>query len=304
MTLNETRDLLLKHNDFTVLTHRHPDGDTVGSAAALCLALKAAGKRARLFANAEISPKLAPFFAMAPNEGRGRFVVAVDFSTSSQLPEGWKGKVDLFIDHHVENAGESWDGLRDQTAGACGDIILDLCRGMPGEKPKEYYDCLYLAVSTDTGGFKFSNCGEREHRAAAECIAGGCDCAAINKNIFILKSPGRIKNEAEVLGEARLFADGRAAFSRVSLEMKKRSNNDETDNLSSLLMQIEGVRCGVLATENEDGTLRISVRSDAPFNSGELCRAFGGGGHDRAAGCTLRSEDELSKLLSEVERLV
>lgn len=288
-------EILRQSDDLLLLTHRRPDGDTVGSASALCLALRALGKRAYLAENEDMTPKLAPFAQglTAPAGFVPGLVVAVDIADETLFcpsMEQYKGKVDLCIDHHPSNKQYAEALFLDAGAAAAGELICTLLRQLQVEITVEMWERIYLAVATDTGCFKFGNTTAYAHNIAADCIAAGVKFHPINRAFFQLKSRARMEIERQMLASLRFSPDGRIAATAISRDFIERlgANNDDMDNLSTLTMEIEGVVCGIVLTENVTrGSFKASVRTQAPLDASRLCATFGGGGHARASGATL-----------------
>lgn len=290
--------LLGQSDRLLLLTHRRPDGDTVGSASALCLGLRALGKQAFLASNEEITPKLAPFAAglQASAEFVPDTIVAVDIADESLFcpsMEQYKGKVDLCIDHHPSNKNYATALYLEPAAAATGELICTLLRQMQVEISVEMWERIYLAVATDTGCFKFGNTTPYAHAIAADCIAAGVKFHPINRAFFQLKSRARMEVEKTLFAGLRFSPDGRIAATAISRDFIEGigANNDDMDNLSTLTMELEGVVCGIVLTENVSrGSFKASVRTQAPFDASRICANFGGGGHARAAGATLSGE--------------
>ena len=154
LTVNECVELLRANDRFCLLTHARPDGDTLASAAALCSALRRAGKKAALFRNPDITETYAPL--MAPylwTEGERGFVVACDVADVTMVPESWHGDIDLAIDHHPKNPGYAKATLLNGDKASCGEIIMELIELLCGDLTPEEAKLLYIAVSTDSGCF-------------------------------------------------------------------------------------------------------------------------------------------------------
>ncbi len=292
---------LLRQSDrLLLLTHKRPDGDTVGSASALCLGLRAMGKQAFLAINEDMTPKLAAFMQgmTAPEGFVPQLVVAVDIADETLFclsMEQYKGKVDLCIDHHPSNKQYAKALFLDAGAAATGELICTLLRQLELEISVEMWERIYLAVATDTGCFKFGNTTPYAHAIAADCLAAGVKFHPINRAFFQLKSRARMEMEKQLFATLRFSADGRVVATAITRDFVESigANNDDMDNLSTLTMELEGVVCGMVLTENVTrGTFKASVRTQAPFDASRLCATFGGGGHARAAGATLEGTAE------------
>ncbi len=292
MTLRETVSFLKANDNFIILTHRRPDGDTVGSAAALCRALREVGKRAYLSFNDGITRRLAPFCEglFAPEGYEPAVAVAVDIADEKlfcQSDECYRGKVDLCIDHHPTNTRYSEHLLLQEREAATGAVVWQLIGELGITKTREICNAVYLAIATDTGCFKYANTTPLCHRAAADCIELGADFHPINTAFFVVKTPARLALESELFASLTMSDCGRACTAVISRDFIEQVNADmdDLDNLSSLLMQLEQIKVGALLTENVSrGSYKLSVRSRAPINAAAICAKFDGGGHERASG--------------------
>lgn len=295
ITLAECAARLLAADNILVLTHARPDGDTLGSAAALVEALRAAGKVAFVCKNEEASPKLAPFVRkyFAPEDFEPGLVCSVDVAGehlfTAAMREKFAGRVELAIDHHGTNDGFAAESCVDAGAAACAEMIVDLTHELGVKLTPEAATPAYLGIATDTGCFRFSSTSARTHRAAAECIAAGIDFYAINRDFFEVRSRAAMAIESAILSAAEFFRGGTVAVGRLTLGdiARAKANSDDTDNISSILRSIEGVELGVLLREYA-GEWRVSARSMPGLSAAAICARLGGGGHECAAGATLR----------------
>ena len=292
MNLSRAASLIKAHNNFIILTHRRPDGDTVGSAAALCRALRKLGKTAFILQDGECGQKLKPFLQglTADKSFSAELTIAVDIADEKLFTleaESFFGMVDLCIDHHPSNVFYAKNTLLDSDAPAAGVVVYRLIKELGVELDKDIAEAVYLACSTDTGCFKYSNTTAECHRIAAECMECGADFHRINTQFFVVKTPARLAVESEIFSRLVMSEDGKIAISVVSRDFieKVNADSDDMDNLSSLLMQIESAVCGILLTENtQRDTYRLSVRTRHGASACNIALLFDGGGHERAAG--------------------
>ncbi len=295
VSINEMAKALAAADDFLLLTHRRPDGDTVGAAAALCAGLRKLGKRAYLLENPEVSPKLEPYFSpyVRPEGYEGRHVVTTDISSHSQLPTNGKpyaDKIDFLIDHHQNNDLSARYRCIDTEAAATSELVFSLISAMNIPLDKEIAALLYIGIATDTGCFKYANTRAETHRQAAVCIEQGIDVSEINKTFFSTKRRARVEMERLAYQNLRFDGDGRIASLVITQEMRAITGvtEDDLDDFSSIPSQIEGVLVGITGYEMADGSTKLSVRTTTDqINAATLCAVFGGGGHARAAGCTI-----------------
>jgi bifunctional oligoribonuclease and PAP phosphatase NrnA len=302
---------LLRENDnILILTHRNPDGDTIGSGFALLHTLKKLGKKAKVVCTDPFPEKYGYItYGNTDEVGENPYVVAVDVADMEligpELREKYENSVDLCIDHHISNREFAKNLCLRECAAAC-EIIYDVIKAMGVEIDKTVADCLYTGVSTDTGCFLFSNVTERTHIIAADLIGLGASFVDINRVMFETKSLGYFKLEAAALNTVEMYFGGECAFMTVTQEMQRQAGTKEgdCDGLAGLPRKIEGVLVAATFRETKDGKFKISMRSHAPIDASKICMQFGGGGHARAAGCTFDPEtldDSKKKLLSIIE---
>lgn len=299
MNFKECAELLKKNDNFLVLTHKNPDGDTVGSAAALCSALRRLGKTAYAMPNAGITEKLEEYISayFAPEGYTPDFIVAVDIASESQLTPNFDGVVQLCIDHHPSNTHYAAALLLCEERSSCGEIMLEVIKALRGNVTKREATLLYMALSTDNGCFKYANTNSAAFRAAAELLRFGADNAEINMRFFRKASPARLKLEGLIYQSLCYYREGQIAVATITLDMLAQSGAGEADmdDIASLAGRAEGCELSVTIRENTDGTCRLSLRSTDKVNSSDICAVFGGGGHALAAGCSITGTPERAR---------
>lgn len=289
----EAAEILKAQDHILILTHRNPDGDTLGSGFALLHGLLALGKKAKLACEDEIHPKYAYMHPAAeqPDFEPG-FIVAVDIADEKLLGPTlfaqYSGKIDLCIDHHLSNTLYA-DTLYLRECAATCEMLYEVICALGVEITKPIADCLYTGLSTDTGCFRYSNVTPETHEIAAEILRCGADFDNINRIMFETKTRAYLKLEELVLKTLETYFDGRCALITITQKMflESGSNESECDGIASLPRKIEGVLVGVTLRERKDGSYKVSLRTYAPLDASYLCGKMGGGGHARAAGCDL-----------------
>ena len=328
ITLREAADFLKANDSYLILSHRRPDGDTVGSCAALCRALRALGKQAWVYANPQFTPKFAPYLEgllwqpeatgnrhqasdkppLLAGEGdrpqgrwrggsddralpKGRFtLVSCDIASRGLFPFCMEdAAVELAIDHHGTNEGFAARTHADETKAACGELIAELLPLLGVTMDKPMAEALYVAISTDTGCFRYVNTTANTFRCAAACVAAGAEIYPINRTFFEIKRRPRLRLEAYLTEHMEFFADGRVAISAMpqSLIDELGLTEDDIDDISGFGRTIEGVKIAVMLREVEGGMGKASVRTDPDYNAARICARLGGGGHPGAAGASL-----------------
>ena len=293
LTVQETVSYLRTLDDVLLLTHVRPDGDTVGSAAALCRALRDMGKTAYLLPNPEITATYEPYAApyWAPEGFAPAHVVSVDIAALNLLPDNaavYAPRIELAIDHHGSHGFFAARTCLDADAAACGEIVHDIIALLTAVTPDIALP-LYVAIATDTGCFVYSNTTARTHRIAAALLDTGIDAAPVNKALFRTKSRTRLAMESRMTADMTLFDHDRVVVMTIPLSLRQELHATEADieELSSLAALVEGSDCGVTLRELRPGIVKISLRTGPRVDASAVCQRLGGGGHKAAAGATV-----------------
>ena len=289
-----------------ILSHLRPDGDTLGSGAALCSALRRMGKTAYLFPNPETTARYLPYVAQffAPADFVPACVLAVDIATPDLFPQGFSGAVDLCIDHHPSNALYAGDTLLHAEKSACGEAVLELIGLLTGSVTEQEANLLYIAVTTDTGCFQYANTNAATLRAAARLLELGADNRKISMDFFRKISRARMALVGQIYAGMRFFRDGQVAIAVVTRALIDAVHATE-DDIAGLPGRAEGVVVSVTIRELADGRSKISVRSNPEVDSCNICAVYGGGGHKMASGCTLACDTEtaVEKILAAIDQV-
>ena len=301
-------DFLLAHDNYEILTHANPDGDTLGSGFALCLALQSLGKNARVITTN--IPKDFVFLTegVSAQDFEAETIVSVDVADEKLLGdnrEAYSGRIMLCIDHHCINKVSAPLKCVDPDAAANCEILFDIIAKMGVPVEGKIAVCLYTGIATDTGCFKYGNTTSRTMRIAADLLDSGVPAPAINKVMFDTKTRKKLRLEQAAYRGMEFYADDRCAIITITCEMLREAgaSDEDAEGLANLPREIEGVRMGITLREKEDGTFKISVRSDREANAAAFCARFGGGGHIEAAGCHIRGtrEEVLAALKAAVD---
>ncbi len=301
--------LLREHDEFVIISHEHPDGDTLGSAFALAEILKKMGKK-RVVKCSDIIPK--DFYYMTDSyiadDVTNPFIVTVDVADQKLLGDMvflYGGKVDLCIDHHLSNTYYAKDSLVDDRAAAC-EIIYELALELGVEPDLYVRECIYTGISTDTGCFRYQNTTPKTFRIAADLTEKGIDTKKINKLMFETKTKSLLQMEMLARNTLEYHFDGKCAIITLTQAMYKESGSGEHEchAITALPRQIEGVLVGAVIKEKDDGTYGVSVRTEGDIDASEICAQLGGGGHKGAAGATFACsyEDGKANLLSIIKK--
>ena len=308
MTRTECAQWLVGHDNYVILTHRRPDGDAIGSAAALCLGLRKIGKTAHVFENREATTLTAPLLEglTCAEAGENDTVITVDMAAPNMFPKETAHLADrcaLRIDHHGTGVSYAAGELVDAGAAACGDIIYDVLMTMGVELDQDIAKALYVAVSTDTGCFRFANTNAHAYQVAAACAATGADLYPLTQAFFDTNSLGKLKIQGWIVEHAHIFAGGRGAVCAIPKAVEDTVTKDDLEGIPGFLRSIEGVKMSATLRATEDGA-KMSVRSVPGYDSTAICGLFGGGGHKGAAGAstTLPLEELEQAVIAAMEK--
>ncbi len=322
-TIDEATDILLEKKNTLILCHARPDCDAIGSAAALKQLLVLCGMKAYCICADEIPHRLEflpvkqkSFLAESiPEDMEIERVVTVDTASPAQLgtlADEYLDKICLMIDHHSK--GEQYaDGCIDSIASATGELIYEISRrmltaGAIKKVPEDIDTCLYAAISSDTGCFRFSSATPKTHRIAAELLEAGVASGEINHMLYDSKPFMQLK--AEMLGfeNMKLYFGGRVSVIEFPYMLGQENGIESqyTDTLVDVARSVEGVGvAAVIKQPSEANAYRCSMRSSCPVDVSRICAAFGGGGHAKASGCTIEAESigkATELVLAEIEK--
>ena len=306
LTRTECADWLLERDRFVLLSHRKPDGDTLGSCAALCRGLRQLGKTAHILENDEVTPLLAPLVEglTKPAAEEGDLLIAVDVAADNMLPKKYehlKNCIDLRIDHHGSGREYTPTEYVDSQAAACAEIIWELLLDMGVEPDEKIAEAVYVGVSTDTGRFLYANTTSHTFDVAGDCAHYGADIFEWNRKIFDTNSLAKLQLQAWVVDHLQFLCNGKIVMCALpaSVEEELGISEDDLNNLSGFLRSIEGVCVAALLRNADEENTKVSVRSIPGYNAASICEIFGGGGHAGAAGCSIRMP--LQQAAAEVE---
>lgn len=288
INVKECAQMLAQQDDILILTHAHPDGDTLGCGFALCCALMKMGKICAVINADEIPEKYDYLYEdIAPIKFKQNYVVAVDVATVNLLGslEG-QYHIDMCIDHHSTNTEYADYLLLDDVPAAC-QIVFEVIKALGVDIDSKIASCLYTGLTTDTGCFRYASTTAQTYRAAAELIELGADNGRINRVMFETKTKTYARLERLALDSMRFYENERVAIITITQEMYQLtgSNEQETEAIAPLTRQIEGVEIGITIREKSDGTCKASIRTFESVNAAMLAKEFGGGGHSQAAAC-------------------
>ncbi|HOV69206.1 MAG TPA: bifunctional oligoribonuclease/PAP phosphatase NrnA [Clostridia bacterium] len=288
--------LLSKAESVTLISHVNPDGDALGSAAALKLALENLGKKVYWFCdgviprNYSIIPGIESL--MKPDsEHCAGVCVAVDSADIGRCGSARaifeKAEETINIDHHVSN---TLYARHNHVVGASstGEIMYRLITALGVKIDEPIAKALYIAISTDTGGFSYSNTTPETLRIVANLLECGMDSADISDKLYRCRTYAKTRLIAAALNN--LVIRGDIAYIKLAFAdyIGSGAQEADTEGLVDYAREIEGMQVGFLARETENGEVKVSLRSNGDIDVCVVAARFGGGGHKQAAGCTIR----------------
>jgi len=295
LTRNECAAFLLSRDNFCILSHRRPDGDTTGSSAALCLGLRQLGKKAHVLYNCEVSPRFAWLHEGLSKDAaeEGDTIVSVDVASPGMLPRAFEhllGKIELRIDHHASATSFTERELVDGDSASCAELVWDVLEAAGVTMDQTIAEAVYVGVSTDTGCFRYSNTSDHTFAVAAKCAGAKARIYELNQELFETNTLGRLKMQAWIVDNMKLLCGGNMAIVAIprAVEEAIGVTEDDMDNISSFPRTVAGVKMAATLRQTADGDTKMSVRAVPGYDATRVTVPFGGGGHKGAAGASLK----------------
>lgn len=303
ISLQETGNMLMTAQKIVLCCHVSPDGDTLGSALGLMHILDSLGKDVTVFVDDDISKgfKFLPGIERCQRPVAGQQINAdilavIDASSFDRIgiaAEVVKAPVLLNIDHHISNTEFADYLYLDAKAAATGEIMCDLFEAMGWDYDEKSALCFYTAISTDCGSFRYSNTTSKTMQRAAKLLDYGVVPSIISDNLD-MKSRETVELLSKVLPSLTFAYDGKVAYVAIPNELY---NKDvQTDSFVSYPRYIEGVDVAIMFKAVEENVVRVSMRS-SKTDVAQIALSFGGGGHVKAAGCTVNEPLEKAQQL-------
>jgi len=314
MTLDNILEEINKAESIVILTHENPDGDAVGGSLALYNALKNYGKNPDI-----IIPEYSRCFEFLPGSNEIKkesnieqydLAISVDTATIKML-NGWakyfeNAKTSIVIDHHGTNTMYGDYNYVNPDAPACSQILIVLLQYFNIEITKEIGSCILAGIITDTGGFKYSGVNVETFEFVAELLNKGVNVSNIYRRV--LETTTKTSFELRRIAESRLefLCDGKVTYTYITLADEEKVNSETGDHegIVNIGKCVEGVEVSIFIRELKNGKgWKVSLRSNEYINVSDVALLFGGGGHPRAAGCTMQGDLQQvkDKILNEVK---
>lgn len=309
LTRAETAEFLAARDNFIILTHARPDGDTIGSSAALCLGLRKLGKTAHVLENREVSPRFRWLHEGLTTDAAGEndCVLSVDVASPGILQEAFKplvGRIALRIDHHSSATSFTEFELVDAGSASCAELVYDVLTQMGCPLDKDIAQAVYVGSSTDTGCFRYANTTAHTFSTASRCAQAGAEIYRLNMELFETNTLARLRMQGWIVEHMKLLRDGAMCVCPIPKQVEEDFGvtGDDMDNISSFPRTVAGVRMAATLREAEGGTVKLSVRAVPGCDATRITEPFGGGGHKGAAGATMKMP--LEEAAQAVERVM
>jgi phosphoesterase RecJ-like protein len=300
------KEIIDRAQRFLVATHVDPDGDALGSAFALSFALTALGKDAAVYLKDKIPyryeflPKPANIVHELSKAGYDALIVVDcgDLSRVGGVHASLKEMGYLVnIDHHETNEAFGRLNIVDERASSTAEILYLILKTLCVQIDFNIAVNLYTAVLTDTGSFRYDSTTQRAFAICEEMTRFGVRPSYVAGEVYESHPKERFQLLCLVLGTLETFKGDKIATAHVSQAMfeKTRTNREYTEGFVEYLKEIRGVEVACLAREISDGQYKVSMRSKDGVDVASVARSFGGGGHERAAGCTIQGDIDVVK---------
>lgn len=298
---NRILDVLEEQREFVIISHVNPDGDAIGSALGLGLGLRRLGKKITFVRQDEL-PRMFSFLPgydlfVPVADVHGAFDAAIFLDCAERERAGSAAdlaalaKTTINIDHHATNPGHGDLNWVDVNAAATGELVYQILSALSINLTEEVATSLYTAIATDTGFFRFSNTAPDSLLIAAHCLATGVKADEIYEHIHGARTEASLRLQAKALDTLHVAGDGLVAAMTVTQAMyaETGAGTDDTEGLIGLPRSLAGVRIALLFRETDvPGEVRVSFRARGDVDVSAVAAQFGGGGHERAAGCTFK----------------
>lgn len=286
----------------TILLYPHilMDGDTLGSSVALCKALRKIGKKAHILIEDEI-PSYLLFLEKDYCTYDQNILNETDISISVDCSDIERfvlrkdkflsGKLSISLDHHRTNNYFAELNYIDENAAATGEIVYDLLKIMGIGLDVEMAEAIYTAITTDTGNFQYTNTTRTSHLITADLFDIGIDLEKISVEVYQNIRHEKLKLMNEVINTIELLYNGKADIAYVTREMLDKTGAlmEETEGIIEMLRNISGVEISAFLKETQPDEVKVSLRAKTYGDVSAVAQSFGGGGHVKAAGCTLNT---------------
>ncbi len=307
---------ILESSSIALIIHVNPDGDAIGSSIGLMHALDAIGKSVDIYCQ-DNPPKVFSFLdgftRIKSPQGLVKsydLAIALDCSDRERMgncsPIMDDARYSANIDHHISNTYYADINIVDGEASATGELIFDLVRLLVNSENKNIAEALYTAIASDTGGFSFSNTSPKTHRIIADLLEWGIRVDELSNLLFKNYSFEWVALLGEAINTLQFYHQGKVAVMHITQKMldKVGATSEDSNGIIQYAKDIKGVELAILLREIDSSTIKVGFRSQSTLDVSTLAQEFGGGGHKRASGCTIKlplcqAQDSLMKVVDQ-----
>lgn len=317
--IDEILEKIKQANKVLLITHVNPDGDTLGSAAAMKLFI---GDKADILVQVKKEVQVPEMYKFLPALDDVKYLdtvkdeydllIALDVASIDRIVEFPREIFNkcantINIDHHKTNKGYAKINLIKGGYSSTGEVLYDFFNDAKIEITKEMAECLYVAILTDSGCFKYETVTKDTFLAASNLMQKGIDTSLIAKKCYDNKPKSMITFQAEIITNAKFVFNDKVAYAIITPSDMKKYNvkNEHTEGIAETLRSIKSVDISILLKENEEKITKVSLRSKT-IDLTPVVEKFNGGGHKMAAGCTIRkpAKEAIELLLDEFAKYV
>ena len=289
-------------NYIVLISHINPDGDALGSSLSLYPILKNMGKKVSVFNVTKPLPEYLDFlpnFNKVTNKLPKNYDLMISFDCGSFDRLGIEDKPPFLInfDHHISNTNYGDLNIIDPTAASTSQVVYNFCKANGISIDKDSATCMYTALVTDTGSFQYESVNEKVFLMAPDLVKSGVKPDFVARMLFQRDRLSRLRLLAKAYDTIEMCCDGEAAFVEVTKEMMEITGaiKDDTDTIVNSVRNIASVEIACMLREDDDG-IKISLRSKNYADVSKIAVKYGGGGHIRAAGATIKGEFDFEKV--------
>ena len=308
-------DIIKSSKKILLLSHVNPDGDTLGSMCALYSMIEKRFKKKvdmSVVSNVPFNYKFLPNINLAQRYFDQSLVydlvITLDVAAIDRVRDAKiffdRGKCTVNIDHHKTNPKYGDYQIIEPEASSCGEVLYNYFKKYNWEITKDAAICLYIAIMTDTGNFRFENTNPNAFRAVAELVELGVEPAKLYKLCYESKTKNLVMFQNYCVNKAEFLDDNKIVYTAVyKKDLEKFSAGDDyTDGIAETLRSIDSTEVSFVLKEVDSKLTKISMRSKT-VDVAKICEVFGGGGHTFAAGCTIKAsiKDSIAKILKEIK---
>ena len=308
-------DIIKQSKKILLLSHVNPDGDTLGS---MCAMYSMILNRFKIKSDMSVVSNIPFNYNFLPNINIAQryfdqslvydLIITLDVASIERTRDSKiffdKAKITINFDHHKTNPNFAMYNIVEPDASSCGEVLYNYFRQNSWEITKDAANCLYVAIMTDTGNFRFENTTSSALRVAADLVDFGANPSILYKKCYESKTKNLVMFQNYCVNKAVFSEDNKIAYTTVyKKDLEKFSAGDDyTDGIAEMLRAIDTTEVAFVLKEVENKLTKVSTRSKH-IDVAKICEKFNGGGHTYAAGCTIKAgiSDATSKIMKEIK---